>query len=350
MKYDRPNWKAEEASVNARVGQRLIAVNTGVAALRSVRVGLMQLAYGLAEHPDSEGYLVLPKVAITRSRLQQEWALAASVLRPNLLNRLTICLAEGNGFIGIPRDPDAKTQRLLSEKVGSECPQAGLRLARADYSFVVLELLVHQWLLAQGPMTTAWLMETAGCSYPTVAGVLGRLEDCLVRHSDRRIELRGFPREEWAGLVALAEKARGTIRFADRSGQPRSWESLLQRLQRLDRLDIAVGGVVGAKHYHPTLDLVGSPRLDVCLHCPGKAADLSFVERLDPALARTEGRGEPASLVVHLVRRKKPLFRTTEEGGRWADPVECLLDLHEARLESQAREFLNSFPTVKGQL
>jgi len=24
----------------------------------------------------------------------------------------------------------------------------------------------------------------------------------------------------------------------------------------------------------------------------------------------------------------------------WADPVECLLDLHEMRLESQAKEFL----------
>ncbi len=77
--------------------------------------------------------------------------------------------------------------------------------------------------------------------------------------------------------------------------------------------------------------------------------DWDFVKQLDPALQETERRDEPAPLVVHLVRRASPLFQPSEEGLQWADPVECLLDLHEGRLESQALEFLNSFPAAKGQ-
>jgi hypothetical protein len=34
---------------------------------------------------------------------------------------------------------------------------------------------------------------------------------------------------------------------------------------------------------------------------------------------------------------------TPRDGGlAWADPVECLLDLHEARLEMQASQFLEA--------
>ena len=211
-------------------------------------------------------------------------------------------------------------------------------------------LLVHQWLLGEGQVTTKWLMEYAGCSYPTVAEVLRQFQHCIIRHSDRRVELRSFPKEEWARLVAISEKARSTLRYADRSGQPRSAESLLRRLQRLDRKDIAVGGIWGAKHYHPQLDILGSPRLEISVHCPGKIADLNFIEQLDPALAQTGQRDEPASVVVHFVRRAKPLFQMGENGLAWANPVDCLLDLHEARLEPQAREFLHSLPTMKGQL
>src|SRR5688572_15830473 len=93
VKHDKPD-------AIAVVGRRRFAVKTGVAALRTVRVGLMQLAYDLAEHSDSEGFLFLPKVVITKKGLRKEWERVASVLRPEMLNRLTICLPEGNHFVG----------------------------------------------------------------------------------------------------------------------------------------------------------------------------------------------------------------------------------------------------------
>jgi hypothetical protein len=46
--------------------------------------------------------------------------------------------------------------------------------------------------------------------------------------------------------------------------------------------------------------------------------------------------------VVHNVYHANSLFVPREGGLEWADPVECLLDLHEARLEMQATQFLNA--------
>ena len=48
-----------------------------------------------------------------------------------------------------------------------------------------------------------------------------------------------------------------------------------------------------------------------------------------------------------IIRRKDSLFETNPLGIAWADPVECLLDLHEMRLEPQALEFLNFLKTGK---
>lgn len=193
------------------------------------------------------------------------------------------------------------------------------------------------------------LMEISGTSHPTVSRSLERFDHYLKRHSDRSAELRSFPREEWARLLAVSDEVRGTVRFADRSGQARSPESLLRRLRKIGGQDVAVGGVLGAKHYQPSLDLVGNPRLDISIHSGRKTADLSFVERLDPGLEKTVKRDESPTLVIHTIRRAASLFQHGEDSLPWADPVECLLDLHEARLESQALEFLNSFPATKGR-
>ena len=75
--------------------------------------------------------------------------------------------------------------------------------------------------------------------------------------------------------------------------------------------------------------------------------DLSFVERLDPALEKAARPDESSSLVIHCIRRAESLFQPGDHGVPWADPVECLLDLHEARLESQAQAFLDSFTVTR---
>jgi len=293
--------------------------------------------------------LVLEEPIITTSRLRGEWEGAASVIRPDLFERLSMVVRQSGKWSGIPVSPDASEMPMLDEIIRHEIsrrPAGFNRSSEAHYE--ILRILIHQWLLGKGPLPVNSLMEISGTSHPTVSRSLERLDHYLKRHSDRSVELRIFPREEWARLLAVSDDVRDTVRFVDRSGQTRSPESLLRRLRQLQRHDIAVGGVLGAKHYQPSLDLVGNPRLDLSIHSGRKAVDLLFVERLDPALEKATKRDESPTLVIHDIRRAESLFQPGDNGLSWADPVECLLDLHEARLESQALEFLNSFPVTKG--
>lgn len=326
--------------VDARVGHALIEVKFGVDALRTLRTSLMQVAYPVSADPAAHGYVVLVDSPITIERLRDEWDRAATVVRKDVLDRLTVCLHAKGRIIAIPRDLAAKTQRMLAEIV--EVKRGKTSTTRTDYSFVILKLLLHRWLTSGAPVTADWLARTAGCSYPAVARALRPLGSLLERGSDRRVVLRWFPKEEFARLLAVADQARSTVRFADQSGQPRAAESQLRRLEKINPPRLAIGGVIGAKHYFPDLDLVGTPRLDVSVHCPGQRIDLGFIEELDPALKRVNDSRQPASLVVHAVRHADALFIPRAGGLAWADPVECLFDLFEARLEMQAEQFLEA--------
>jgi len=320
-----------------------VEVLPGLRAIQGFRAALAGMVQAAAAAPEGRGVLLLVDPGITDGRLHEEWLSAERIYRPELLARLSLVAARKGALRGWPQEPDAALRALLAPHLPQASKPADALLPRADFGALVLQLLIHQWLNDLGPVTTDWLQKQAGCSYPTVAAALKQLGPALQRHHDRRVELRRFPREEWAALLASAERVRGTARFADRSGQPRSAESLLKRLKKLGRTDLAVGGVIGARRHHPGLDLAGTPRLDLTLHCPRRSADLSFVEQLDPALQRTEDRDAPASLVVHLLRRRAPLFIPYANGVPWADAVECLLDLHEARLEPQAEAFVEHF-------
>jgi hypothetical protein len=132
------------------------------------------------------------------------------------------------------------------------------------------------------------------------------------------------------------------MRFADRSGQPESPPVLLRRLEAVAPLGVAVGGVAGARQYHPELDIIGLPRLDLSVHAPTRDADIGFLSRLDPALKPVGDPAEPARVVLHFVRHAEPLFTPNPGGLPWADPVECLLDLDEGGLQAQALEFMDA--------
>ena len=67
--------------------------------------------------------------------------------------------------------------------------------------------------------------------------------------------------------------------------------------------------------------------------------NLDFMKALDPALKPVTDPLQPATLVIHAVRHADPLFAPREGGLAWSDPVECLLDLHEAKLDMQAGQF-----------
>lgn len=67
---------------------------------------------------------------------------------------------------------------------------------------------------------------------------------------------------------------------------------------------------------------------------------MDILLRLDPALKPAE-RGEPPLVVIHSLYRPVSFFTKDGKETPYADEIECLLDLHEARLESLALEFLD---------
>lgn len=318
----------------------------------ALRASILQLALTL--QPNTSGYLLLTDPAITPARIRQEWGGIASILRPDLAARLTICMTHDRStFTSIPHDPPAAVLTWLRELVAQTSSRPPT--TRPDFDFIILKLLLHQYLATRQPLTTLDLTRMAGCSYPTARRALDAIAPLLVRRKDRAVALRDVQPRDIQRLLSSSDHARATLRFADRSGQPRSPESHLRRLEKLAAQNslagIAIGGVIGARHYFPAIDLVGTPRLDLSIHHAAHIDPHALAAQIDPALVAQPDPDHPADLVIHTIRHADPLF-TINPGGPlpFADRVECLLDLYEARLEAQAAQFLAELsmpPTIQ---
>ncbi|MCC7081244.1 MAG: hypothetical protein IT530_11275 [Burkholderiales bacterium] len=328
-------------------GSTVVQVKADSHSFRNVRAALLELAYYLADHPDRRGLLLLSNPRITDTALKEEWQLVEHTLRGEVTKRLSVVATRVDGVAVIAGSLEADLRERIRGMVANNPPTR--RIATWSARDAIFSVLLLHWLRRSGPLTTQYLMRAVGCSYPTVAAELKRLGSHVKRSSDRRIQLWSFPVDEWQRLVAGRERAHPMIHYVDRSGQRRTPQALLNRASELGLKNLAVGGIIASRYYYPEIDLRGTPRLDLTLHCPPKEkVDLSFVERIDPALERAEGRDEPAALAVHILGTKTAFFTAAVEGLPLADEVDCLLSLHDARLEAQAKEFLNYLVTRVG--
>ncbi len=334
----------KDVGIDAEIGNRLIEIKTGgtSSSLRSIREGLMQLAYALKDRENATGYLVLSDSRITKQSVEGEWKRALTVLNTDIGKRIVISLEKDGELQGVTRPLDPETQTVIADVLHKERARSGPHVNRSDAAFVVTKVLINQWLVSGEALTTTWLTETCGYSYPTVANVIQGLGSLIERLPKRKVRLRYFPDEEYLRLLANSDRARSTARYADASGDQRSPERHLRRLELLNPKGVAIGGVFGARHYFADLDIVGSPRLDISFHARDLGADIDFINKLDPALVRSNDPRGPASVLVHQVYHANSLFAKRDGGLAWADPVECLLDLHDARLERQAKQLLES--------
>lgn len=318
-----------------------VEVKSRLTAFRLVRDALLQLACATSEQLCKKAILLLIEPNISYNKLFDEWQKIEKAFRPEILKRLSIVVFQDGQLLGIPNDPEPKLADALIKICKHEISSKKNLLSKPDYKAEIYKILILKWLMNKGAITSDKLAKTAGCSYRTVANVLTELGNVLIRHSDRSVELKYFPSNAWEWLLVNLNKSRLTKRYSDCSGQPRSIDSLLKRLAKMEHVNIAVAGTLGAQHIYPEIDLIGTPRLDLTVHCPDKYLNIDFIEKLDPALKEELNPEKPASFVVHFVRRKTSFFETNPDGVAWADPVECLLDLHEMRLEPQALELLN---------
>jgi hypothetical protein len=336
-------------SVDAQVGRLLIEVKSGARGVRTLVDGLWRLASALADTPELRGLLVLHRPGLGAERIEAERRHAEAVLRPDVTERIRWLVVGDRALRGFPDDLGPEVRSAVSRLI---LEGEGRRPSRPDRGFAslaVLHVLLDRWLRSGGPAHTNELMATVGCSYPTVAAALAGFRDDIVRHRDRRVELERWPRLAWMRYVSVQDRVRGTERYVDRSGTPRPVPELVRRLARLKRTDVAVGGIPGALHHVNALDVVGTPTLALTLHDPEGTATSEFVERLDPALARTESVESAPLVVVHRQRLRRFLASDNGSGPPWADPIECLLDLHEAGLDGLAEQFRDTAIRRRGQ-
>jgi hypothetical protein len=150
---------------------------------------------------------------------------------------------------------------------------------------------------------------------------------------------------QWRNWIATQASTRKTIRFADPAGTARSPEAMAQRLFKLGGDAAAVGGVLGARHHFAGLNITGSLRLDLTMH---RAARLDVIPKLDAGLVETQDPQAKAVVVVHRAHGPNLGF-VKDAAGLWADPLECLIDLHELGLDEQADEMLQNLLQRRNQ-
>jgi hypothetical protein len=237
-------------------------------AVRDLRSGMMELAGWLADHPEQRGLLVLLGSRLSPKRLEEEIFRASKVLQPAVYARIQV-LGLPNRFslqdslqdAGLNAEEahgvDEALRRSFTKKSASRSPRSAYDL--------VFEHLVNTYLLNLGPMTTESIMAATGFSYPPVADAIEKLGPSIWRHSDKRVELDHFPRKEWSRFISVYERGEFCQKFTLSTELARSPGTFLKRFSKVATPKVAIGGVHAARHYYPNLDLVGAPRLDVCI-------------------------------------------------------------------------------------
>ncbi len=334
-------------TVDVIIDDLIIERKVKVKAVRTLNESIIQVSQYIVEQPDKRGCLLLINSGITPERIREEWEFTSRILRPEIIDRLMIYLYEDGELMGIPHQPTQSDRDILVDYVQQEstAKEEFHLLKSPDRYYDVLRYLINKWALNCGPQSPTVIAKKIGCSYPTVAEGIDKLGNYLTRSTDRKVSLKAFPKNEWFRLVANANEVRQTVYFGYKTNNQKSVESLLKRWkqQHTHRREFALGGVPGARHYFPDIDIVGTPRLDVTINCSDKTLDFSFLRRIDPGLQPCRP-DENAVLAIHVVILEKPLFKKAKENFFYADPIECLLDLHEMRFEGQVEEIIRQLP------
>ncbi len=331
-------------------GRIAVQFPSSIAGRRGLYNTLMQLAMFLSSNPAVErGCLVLHTPRMSSPRIKDEWTTAKGLFAKTISERLALVVIEEDDFWQLPDD---SLTRDIAKTFASTVDVEGKRhdlvfkiKQRPGQKFYeILKVLLSRWLQREAPIPLGKLAEVAGCSYPTLREAIDRksLRHAIGFTSNRSVELKSFPHEAWNELLALSGEIRQSIHFVDRRGDKPDVESLLRRLRKLSTEQIAIGGVLAARFWHPDFDLNGTPRIDLACQTSSGEADLRFVKKLDPALAVSDDPLSSPLLVVHIIARPAPLY--VERSGShlpWSDPVETVLDLSELHLTGQANQLIN---------
>lgn len=317
-------------------GQPLaVTLSLGMRTARDLRSLLLEASYAIQDK--GGGFLALLfKCGFSPERLSQEIDAFKAVVRADLAPRIRVLALEHARSLedALHGQLGADQLRLLQDRVIAA--SAG-EVKSSSRQAVQFELL-RRWLRGLPPITTAELAAQCGASAPTVSAAIQAIaQHDVLRTRDRRVALRAFSAESWRNWLGQAA-AVPCVSYVDRSGSPRSPDKLARTLSALALKNVAIGGVLGALHHEPALDITAAPRLDLLVH--GSAhADLSFIERLDPGLARLDAPEARADVVVHFSNRRESHFQF-QDGLQWADVLDCLVHMWQAGLTHQVQDLI----------
>ena len=329
---------------DAMFGQTVFECHSRTRNLRDLHAALTHCAL-LTLSESIKPVLILEKPHISHERIKSETFQFLDILRPEVAERLNIVITRKQNEIdyligNLTEQEEEQIPDIIRHGVARRLSHR----RRGFSSFDVLRVLTIHWLRRTGPITLKRLGSECGLSYPSVAKVLDEYDEIIDQGSDRSVQLFAFPKSKWAETIINSPKARSSQGYYVPDAKPRSFDSLLSRLSETKTIDFAVGGIHAARHYYPGIDLVGTPRLDITVHLSDPLEIKYLVQRLDPALRHVQS-GSLPQVVIHQLDRPEPFFKQSKDGLTISDEVDCLLDLHEARLEAHATELLSHITT-----
>lgn len=339
----------KSTGVDGRWRDWLIEIRSG-SSLRDLRSTVLQMGYALlsSREPQLRGLIVLQDSRISASKVAQEREMMQRLFRPEVVQRIEFVRVDSSKDPGewpLPaelRHADFLALLFGLVEKGTAAAVRGYTSAPGAGRDAVFERLIQTWLQHKPPESTTQIVSAAGVSYPTAAGVIKSLEqqDVIERGPGRAIQLKRFPWSEWRNWLARSSDTRKTVHYVSTTGLPRPYLQMVSRLQDMQRSDVAISGVLGAQHYVPEVNIVGTPRLDlVVAGQPGSFTD-SDVRRLDASLDPRSSESRQSHVAVHFIgKRMDPGFEMSD-GHQYASPGQCLADFYELGLDGQAQEII----------
>lgn len=325
-----------------RFDEVVLLEKSGVRDVRELTALLFETSVLASEPASACAVLVLGDPIVRDARISEVWQQYMDMLRPNRRDRMALLCYRASVPTLIRGSYLEEHDTIVTQILPPAQQFVDAHKPRSTEAFFdILRVLMIRWIRREGPITSKDLGAATGYSYPTIANTLSRLDKYVHRRKDRSVELKRLPRDPWVEFVVRSERTRVRHEFTEHSGQRRSPEMMIERLQTTGRQDVAISGIHGARHYDPSIDILGGHRLDLVVHSESQRLDLSFMRQLDAALVPVEP-GEFPQVVVHELPQPTAFFTRTDNGLIIADELECALDLHEMHFDSQMTEFMNT--------
>lgn len=304
-------------------GLHLRVVSQDLRNTRDLRSLLLETAYELQGRTDmAEAHIILERCQLARGGVEAEFEQFLGIAARAIRSRIQLHLNPSS-----VQTPGLQSLEQPSRPVSySATPKSANQEA-------VIAYLLHRYLNGLPGLDVKTIAAHTQSSIPTVYKALHSFAHCITKNmEDKTLRLSSFSTTDWLRWMERSNRL-SSVYFIDVSGIPRSSARLGKELKRLQRDDLAIGGLMGALHHLPGLDATVAPQLDILLHGTVRS-DLSFIQEIDPGLELHRGRPELASVVVHFVDHPQSLF--VQSGGQnWGSLPDCIANMHKAKLTHQ---------------